>query len=248
MRKALLMAGVLLAMTATVASASGLELAWSACFGQTGSAASRTSACASNTGNAGQMFASFRPPAGVNLLEGIDVFVDFQTSGGALGCWWDMSIANPTRSAALVSLHVSPADANGVPLIPCDNHYFLDNGASGGGGMVTTAADRGQLKGFTAIGAGTGSAVAQDAQQYGFGFRFTNAATVGACTGCTKSACFVLNTINLTSSQAPTVVLQSPHPGSQNWITWNGDAQSTGCPGATPTRNATWGSVKSLYR
>lgn len=247
MRKTLLMAGALLVMTATFANAAGLELAWNACFGQAGTVQTRTSACAANTGNQA-LYASFRPPAGVNAMEGVDVFVDFQTSGGSLGCWWDMSIANPTRNPALVGLHVSPADANGVPLVLCDNHYFLDNGASGGGGMVVTAADRGQMKGFTAIAAGLGSPIPAEAQQYAFGFRITNIATVGACTGCTKTVCLVLNTINLTSSSTPTVVLQSPNPGSQNWITFQGDAQTTGCPGATPTRNATWGSVKSLYR
>lgn len=246
MRKTLLMAGALLAMTATFANAAGLELAWNQCFGQAGAASLRTSACNSNTGQQA-MYASFRPPPGQNQLEGLDVFVDFQTSGGSLDCWWDMSIGNPTRNSALVSLHVSPADANGVPLITCDNHYFLDAGASGGGGMVVTAADRGQMKGFTAIAAGTGQPVAAEAQQYGFGFRITNANTL-SCTGCQRSACFVLNTINMTSVGVPPTVIQSPHPGSENWVTFNGDGASTNCPGSTPTRNATWGSLKSLYR
>src|SRR6266850_1493703 len=65
MRKALLMAGALLALTSTVAmSATGVDLAWNACFGQVGALPSRASTCASNTGNQA-MYASFNPPAGV---------------------------------------------------------------------------------------------------------------------------------------------------------------------------------------
>lgn len=247
MRKTLLMAGALLAMTSTVALASGVELAWNGCFGQAGTALTRTSACASNTG-AQAMYASFRPPAGVNALEGEDVFIDYQVPGGPLPCWWNFS-AGQSRATALVILATSPTDANGAPTVLCDNHYFLDNGAVGGGGMVVTGADRGQLKAIAGIGAGTGLPVAADGQQYGIGFRMTNALTTGTgCLGCLQAACFVLNTINLTSVGVPDVVLQSPHPGSTNFVTWQGDAAGTNCPGATPTRNATWGSVKSLYR
>lgn len=246
MRKALLMAGALLAMTATLASADGLELAWNQCFGQAGAVSLRTSACAVTTGNQA-MYASFRPPA-IAKLEGIEVFIDYQVQGGVLPCWWTFQVGSP-RTPALVPLHTSPTDANGAPVILCDNHYFLDNAAAGGGGGITTGVDRGQLKGIGAIAAGTGLPVAAGAQQYGVGFRVTNILTTGGtCLGCLQGACFVLNTINLTSLGQPNVVLQSPHPGSDNWVTWQGNAAATGCPGATPTRNATWGSVKSLYR
>jgi len=249
MRKTLLMAGALLAMTATFAQASGVELAWNSCYGQLGSASLKTNACAVTTGGQ-NMYASFRPPAGILKLEGIEVFIDYQVAGGVLPCWWNFSSVPPQpRTLALVTQHVSPADGNGVPTTPCDNHYFLDNLAGGGGGGIVTGVDRGQLKGLAAIGAGSGLPVAADAQQYGIGFRITNAlATGGTCLGCLQQACFVLNTINLTSFGVPNVVLQAPHPGSENFVTYQGNAAATGCPGATPTRNATWGSVKSLYR
>lgn len=247
MRKTLLMAGALLAMTATFAQASGVELAWNHCFGQAGAASLKTNAC--NVTNGGQsMYASFRPPAGIAKLEGIEVFIDYQVTGGVLPCWWNFAVAQ-TRNLALVVQQTSPTDANsGLPVILCDNHYFLNNLAGGGGGGIVTGVDRGQLKGLAAIGAGSGLPVVADAQQYGIGFRITNASTGPGCVGCTEQACFVLNTINLTSFGVPNVVLQSPHPGSDNWVTWQGNAAATGCPGATPTRNATWGSVKSLYR
>ncbi len=247
MRKTLLMAGALLAMTATYSHAVGLELAWNHCYSQAGAVSLRTSACTSNIGLQA-MYASFKPPAGVNKLEGLEAFVDFQVTGGVMPCWWNMTAGNAPRATALSVRPVSPADATtGLPTVLCANHYFFDNNGSGGGGMVVTGVDRGQLKGLVAIAAGTGLPVAADAQQYGMGFAISNANTT-TCTGCLSSACLVLNTINLTSFGVPNVVLQSPSPGSENWITWQANALTTGCPGATPTTKSTWGSVKSLYR
>jgi len=245
MRKTLLMAGALLAMTATYSHAVGLELAWDACFGQAGALSIRTQACTSNSGGQA-MYSSFKPPAGIAKLEGLEAFIDFQVSGGAMPCWWNMTAGNALRANALQVQAISPT-VNFAPSVPCANHYFYDNGGSGGGGMIVTGVDRGQLKGLVAIGAGAGLPVAADAQQYGIGFVILQTNTL-TCTGCLNSACLVLNTINLTSLGLPNVVLQSPSPGSENWITWQADAGTTGCPGATPTRNATWGSVKSLYR
>ncbi len=243
MRKALLMASVLLAMTSTLAFAEGVDLAWNACINQAGASDLKTSTCLVNTGGQA-MYVSFNPPAGIQKLEGIEVFVDYQVAGGALTCWWDYSLGQ-TRNAALVTQHPTPADANGAPLIACGNHYFLENASSGGGGMVVTGADRGQLKGIGAISAGSGLPVAADAQQFGMGFRFTNTGTT-TCLGCLQAACFVVNTVNLTSLNLPNVVLTSPNV--RNYVTWQGNAAGTNCPGATPARNSTWGSLKALYR
>ena len=44
MRKVILMVGTLLALTATLAMASGTELSWNACYGQAGTVSLRTSA------------------------------------------------------------------------------------------------------------------------------------------------------------------------------------------------------------
>jgi hypothetical protein len=108
--------------------------------------------------------------------------------------------------------------------------------------MIVTGLGRGQFDGIAAIAAGTGLPVAADAQQYGFGFRILNGSTLpaGTCGGCTADICFVLNTILLTSFGVPNVVMQSPHPGSDNWVSWR--------PDTTPIPNRTWGAIKSIYR
>lgn len=254
MKLGFLIACALLAVTSAPASAVGLELAWNACYGQPGAVGSIKSTCDANTGSQ-TLFASFRPPA-IAKLEGIEVLVDFQLAsspglcGGvhepsptvALPCWWNFAVDQPRRDQ-LVTLHVSPTDANANPEIPCDNHYFLDRGALGGGGMLVTGLGRGQLKGIAAIADGTGLPVAADAQQYGCGFRILNGGTMplGTCDGCTANLCFVLNSISLTSSTGiPGVVLQTTHPGSESWVSWR--------PLPTPTLQHTWGQIKGLYR
>lgn len=253
MRKALVMVGALLALTPMTGSSAGIELAWNACFGHAGAAEVMISNCDTNAGSQA-MYVSFRPPAGIARLEGIEVFIDYvvpsspwscpQTdigSGPPLPCWWNFANGQ-LRQDQLVTLHVSPTDANGHPLVRCDNHYFLDQGAAGGGGMLVTGINRGRLLGLAAIPAGTGLPVEAEAQQYGIGFRILNRNTVPAesCSGCTSSACFVVNTVNLTSSGVPNVVLQVPHPGAANWVAWR--------PNTTPTLKSTWGGIKSLYR
>ena len=250
--RACLLAGTMLAFTSTTAFASGIELAWNHCFGQFGTQSVRTSTCATNSGSQ-TMIASFRPPSGVTALEGVEVFIDVQVLGGVLPCWWNFAVGQ-VRNDQLAPLPVSPTDVNGDPLIHCDNHYFLERGASGGGAMAVMGADWGRLRGIASIPAGTGMPVTAEAQYYGVGFRISNdlSTPAGGCTGCLQAACFHLRLIQLYSIGQPDVVLQYPHPGSENWITWQGDAQSTGCPAPhtppLPVLPRTWGSIKSIYR
>jgi len=49
MKKTLLLTGVLLALTASLASAAGLNLAWNNCLAGSGAAVDKSSACDANT-------------------------------------------------------------------------------------------------------------------------------------------------------------------------------------------------------
>jgi len=67
------------------------------------------------------------------------------------------------------------------------------------------------------------------------------------CAGCNTPACIVLNQVDLFNSNGQlTVHMDTAASGIQNYVTFYGGA--AGCPGAVPTRNATWGQVKALYR
>lgn len=241
MRKALMMAGLLVVFTANIVSAQAVDLNWNECESGTLDAADKTTACTSNTGLQ-NLIASFYPGPGVTNLEAITVVIDFQVAGGVLPCWWDLR-DGATRVSALTVLGIDPLDPNtGEPLFKCPNNYFLDGAAGTAGGMVSTGVDRGRFSAAIALGAGQGSAPAQG-EQYGCGFRISNALTT-TCAGCTQPAVFVLNRITLSQPNQSPIELNSPQ--SANCGSWR-SGTGVNC-GAVPTRKSTWGSLKALYR
>ena len=78
MKKTLVLAGSMLALMATIASAQGVNLAWDDC-GTNGSP-TLSSLCTSNSGVPYTMIASFLPPAGVNRFVGISAQVTTRSS------------------------------------------------------------------------------------------------------------------------------------------------------------------------
>lgn len=248
--KSLCMASSVLAAAATAAwAAPGVDLAWNQCRGKAGAVTARTSTCAATTGNQA-VYASVNPPSGINQLEGAEIYIDYMEQGGSLSCWWNLS-AGTTRAAALTPLALPPTDANGDATILCgacsaapcpagdgsNGFYFLAKGGTGGGGAIVTGPDTGQLKGIIAIGSGTGVAVPADVQQYACGFRISNASTGAGCAGCSNGVTLVLARVTLTQPGVPNVDVTNSNLG--NSVIWNE---------GTPTRKATWGAVKALYR
>jgi len=244
------MASGVLATAATAAwAAPGVDLAWNQCRGKAGAVTTRTFACAATTGQQA-LYASVNPPSGITQLEGAEIYVDYMESNSALTCWWNFS-AGTTRAGALTPLALPPTDANGDATILCgacntapcppgngtDGFYFLAKGGTGGGGGIVIGANTGQLKGIVAIGSGTGVAVPADVQQYACGFRISNASTGAGCTGCDDGVVLTLSRVTLTQPGVPNVDVTNPSLG--NSIIWNTP---------TPTRKATWGAVKALYR
>jgi len=241
MRKALMMAGLLVVFTANIVSAQSVDLNWNECSGGTLDAADKTTACTSNTGF-NHLIASFYAGPGVTNLESIEVIIDYQVAGGILPCWWDLKDGS-TRAAALVILDTDPGDpGSGLPLFKCPNNFFLDRAGAGVGGMVQTGADRGRFAAAIALGSGQGAAPASG-EEYACGFRITNALTT-TCTGCTQPAVFVLNRVTLGQPGQPSIELNSPQ--NNNCTSWR-SATGVNC-GAVPTRKSTWGSLKALYR
>jgi hypothetical protein len=77
----------------------------------------------------------------------------------------------------------------------------------------------------------------------------TNAKTVGSpsCAGCTTPMHRVHLSQHHHLGQPTGIKLTEPATPGSNYITWQGGGGNF-CPAATPTRNSTWGAVKSLYR
>jgi hypothetical protein len=239
---------MLLAMSASYASAAGLTLAWNACLTD-GGLGNRNSTCLSNSGT-NALVGTFQLGADQVGTTGIEVVVDIATAGAALPAWWGFqaggcrtpSLAvNPTISA----LAVNCADwANGVAAGGLAAYQL------GAGGPNTSRI----IIGFAVAAAAAGSETAgQD--YFGFNVLINNAKTVGAgsCAGCSVPACITFNSCNVVAGTLSHDKVTGPAIPGGDFVTWQGGAGVTsnrgnGCPLATATHKTTWEQVKTLYR
>jgi hypothetical protein len=240
MKKTLLMAGAMLALTAGLAAAGGINLAWNDCA--PGGLGSKTFACTSNNG-ANVLFMSAIAPAVMGQLNGHEGVLDLQTNQAALSDWWKIG-GTGCRLGTAIS---SNFDFVAGPFSCVD----VWAGQAAGGinyAYPFGAANRSRIRTVCAIPGSTGI---DDATEYYIAkVTITNARTTGAgaCAGCTDGACIVLNSIKLTQPAGVGDYVIA-NPITSNFVTWqSGGGLGGECPQATPSRNATWGSVKSLYR
>jgi hypothetical protein len=71
--------------------------------------------------------------------------------------------------------------------------------------------------------------------------------TPATCTGCSTSACLVLNSIlvgRVPGASGGDVTVDTPGPGNANEVSWQGGSNCT----TVPVRGSTWGRLKDLYR
>jgi len=241
MKKAILLCLVQLA-TATVASAAGLNLAWNNCVGD-GGVQSTVLACNTNTGNHG-LVGSFVLAADIPDVHGNVLVLDLQSASVALPDWWQFTTAGVCRQTALsIAAHSGancPDMFEGQAAMNLAAYQLAKHGLANEARILCVNAV--QAAAVVTLFAG---------QEYGIArWTITNTKTVGSpsCTGCTVPVCIVFNSANITTDAGlnDTKLTAAANPGS-NFVTWQGGA-GTNCPAATPTKNATWGSVKSLYR
>ena len=241
MKKTLLLSAALLALSASIASAAGLNLSWTAC-GASG-LANKTFACNVNTGAAEMMVASYVAPAGTQGITGMEAVIDLQSSTATLPAWWQFKNAGACRQTALA---VAP---NGAA---CDGDYWAGQASGGVSAYITpyaAAANRARLLIIYAVPSTLAAPVDADIEYFAFTASVSHAKTVGSgsCAGCSDPVCIVLNEIKLT--QAVGVGdFRIQNAATRNFVTWQGGVVSGGCPAVVPTQNRTWGAVKSLYR
>ena len=242
MKKAILLCSALLAVSASVASAAGLNLAWTTC-GPSG-LANKSFACTSNTGS-NVMHGSFIAPEGTTAITGNEMVLDLQSASANLPAWWSMFTATSCRPAALSANFVSPGP---------DCVDYWSGQASGAVGAYNTAivpgaTNRARILLVAAVAPSNAAPLDADVEYYSFTMTVTNTKTAGAtgCAGCLDPVCIVLNEIKLTQP-AGVGDIRIQNPAARNYVTWQNGVVTGGCPAATPARNATWGQVKSLYR
>lgn len=242
----LCLAVALVSGLAASAHAQGINLSWNDC-GANG-VENRVFACNSNTGT-NAMIASVIPAANVDRFVGIDIIMDLITETSPLPAWWDLDASTGCRNTSLSM----GTDFSGTPSggTAC-NDYFA---AQGGGGIASYTAgfesvpNRARILAFWALaneGVLTGST-----EHYMFRMVINNARTLGGtCPGCTDRACIVLNLIRLVQPAGAAggdTDMTSPPPGGRQWVRWQDAGSAVSCA-QVPTKNRTWGQIKSLYR
>lgn len=243
MRKALLMVGALLALSSATAFAQGIDLNWNTCS-TNGRTANIASLCTSNAGGS-SMVATWYPPANATQVTAVEIYLDYATDSATLPCWWNFATgALPPAgrgSGAVVS------DTDPLDTFLCPGNYIRDNKGSTGGGWIQTGPNKAAFR--FAIAAAQ-AADPDDVEQFGMSVRIQNTGAAGTtnCPGCLNPSCFVLNRITITQLGAPNIDMTNPVNG--NFVSWRSAQFSAGfgCPAATPTHKATWGSIKALYR
>ena len=240
MKKVLLLAGAMLALTSSLALAQGnIDLAWNDCsIGWGGVGLSDQANNCNNTG-ALTLVASFSPPDTMKQFNGHAGVVDIQVAAASLDNWWHLETGGcrAGRMSGSFDFVAGPFSCFDV----------WAGGASGGINLGTIGANRIRARTVCAIPGVT--QVDPGVEYYVFKLTISKVQStgVGSCAGCTDPACIVFNQILVT--QPAGVGDFTITTGPQQYATYKGGTGVTsGCPLATPTRKGTWGSVKALYR
>ena len=246
MKKTVILCGVLLAMSASLASAAGVNLAWNECVGG-GGLHDMTFNCATNSNASSHTFvASFRAPAGIGSYVSNEGTVELQSNSTPLPAWWALKGTGQCRTGAAI------ADANFVsgPFGCTDVFLGAASGSLASYNVGFLQPNRGRMNLVFAVGSAGATALEPETEYYAFKVQILNTKTVGtgSCAGCSDGVCIVYTKCNVVQPNgSPGGNVALTNPAESNFCTWNGPTAAT-CTGATPTKNTTWGSIKSLYR
>lgn len=244
MKKNILIAGAMLVLGASAASAEGINLSWNDC----GLAGTQNAAfaCNTNSGAPFTMIGSFDPPPGVVEMGGLSAQIDITTDQANLPDWWKHGTG---QCRGTTGLSVS-FDFTSGPFTCFD----VFGGQAAGGTAYDVgfgSPSRARFRIQAAIPAGTEAAVDPGTEYYAFKANLLRAKTTGTgnCAGCSNSACIVLNEIQLFQPLERAFDPQIFNPRERQFVTWQSPATGPpGCPLSTPNKSKTWGQVKSLYR
>jgi hypothetical protein len=241
MKKLLVLTSALLICGASIASAAapGCNLTWSNCA-TTAAAQNYSFTCDDNTLTR-NLIASYRLAVGTPDFVGVSATIDYVLGAPGTPDYFAFG-AGGCREGAFAPVSVGT-------LAGCTNAYA---GANQAGGFVNeqTGPNRWRIRADWARDA-AGTQVANTLYAALVMQMSTNGAIdegFGACAGCEVPACFVLNSL-ATFTQSGTGQFDLTNQDFRNWATYQGGGVGGGgCPAETPSKSATWGAVKALYR
>lgn len=222
----------------------GINLGWDDCGGLPASL-NKTSLCDSNLGTY-TLVGSFVAPSGVTAASANEFIMDMQTSGSTLSPWWGLR-TGLCREGSITGNF----DFTGGPFTCYD--YWQGGGFGAVSMFDPPVGNRARIKGLVAIPAGSPliTSIPEGLEVYSFKAVINSAKStgLGACAGCLDGACIVLTYFKINQPVGtPGGSILVTTPASRNYVTWQSGTSVGPCPEVTPTRNATWGSIKALYR
>jgi len=240
MKKYLLICAAL-AVCSTSAYA-GIDLSWDGCPPNAAAVGDKILDC---TGSGFyQVWANYQPSVPISNFIGIQGQADLQSALPAMSPFWAFEAGGCNEAA------FGPSNARGGTAPTCN--IPTQWGTSGGSATPVYqytrqgAPDRALFQ-FAIARTTAVASMAAGSNQYAFTLNIDASDGAGGpptCAGCGDGVAIVLNEVDIASTTNPIQVETAPGLRS-NCATANG---ATGVCAATPTRNKSWGSVKSLYR
>ena len=231
--------------------AQGVSLAWNHCLAQGTGVQNKQFACDVNTG-AHVLVGAFTLSSAMPGVNGAEMVLQLGSAGPSLPAWWQLFFAGSCRQASLTANgNADPADV-ACPKWGGDQLFVgLATYCTSTGTCVDrpSATNQARIKIIEAVPTEFATPLVGSQEYFSFNLVIGNAKTVGtdACAGCETPVCIVFNSINVVAGPIVNRFISTPSSPGSNFVTWQGGA-GTNCPAATPTRNSTWGGVKSLYR
>jgi len=235
----------------------GVNLSWDTCFGEGNGVQNKSFACDTNSGQE-QLFGSFVLGTDAPLIAAMHSVLQLVSASAVLPEWWKFRYAGSCRLTSLSANDIyDPAWLVCQPWAPESAGAFVAGyctvsnpcfGFSLGDNVA-------EIHLVSALPVERARDLPAGVEHYVFTLVINHAKTVGigACGGCATPACIIFTQVAVGSPDFADRVLNTPTSPGSNVVTWQGGAvpitrSSVTCPAATPTRNSTWGSVKSMYR
>jgi len=244
MKKALLLTALLL-VVAMPAMAAGVNFAWGAtCFTENPTTL-KTFACNVNTSTLAfqwPMTASFMIDSEMTDMVGVEFTLEGLSTQPVLQDYWKVG-ATDCRP----NMMTFGSDLSGVATEVC-----VDWTAGQAFNVFGYSWDtnRAHIVAGCAIAADIPFDMLGGQEYYAGQFTFKNSKTVGtgACTGCSYGMKWGLTLLTIAGLSGRRDDLHFPIVGGNQCIDWQASAQTLPCDRPIPTKNTTWGAVKSLYR
>jgi hypothetical protein len=228
--------------TASAFAGQGLNFAWNDC-GAAGDHL-KAFACNSNVG-IDNLYCSYQTDAAPHGASGVNFIVDLQSESTTLPAWWEVGsqIVDPPLCRRL-SLGANADFVNG-PFTCYDPFQGTAVGGISSYRIGYGGDNRARIVGSFAVPSTDPAPLEEGVEVFAFRLLISHGKTVGTsgCTGCEVPVCLVVTQLVVKfGSGLPDRVISGPLLS--DFVMWHDSPQLC----TTPTRNRTWGAIKSLYR